>query len=148
MRDTGIRGWLLEASRAYRGHPSRSIARRPLVRGFALTPADLGSRKLPVKLGTRFMTQRERTLRQRFQQTNTRHRRGATAASWFALGALLAEAYEVSPDLGRELSVELGDPITCWRRCVRLAPTHADAWNRLGLAYYKLDDRESAARAL
>jgi tetratricopeptide (TPR) repeat protein len=94
------------------------------------------------------MTQRERTLRKRFQQTITRHRRAATAASWFALGTILAEAGELSTQLGRELSEGLGDPIMCWRRCVRLAPAHADAWHRLGEAYYEVDDPVNAARAL
>jgi tetratricopeptide (TPR) repeat protein len=94
------------------------------------------------------MTPRERTLRKRFQQTITRHRRAATATSWFTLGAILAEAYELQRALGEELSKGLGDPITCWRRCVRLAPSRADAWHRLGRAYYEVDDRANAARAL
>jgi tetratricopeptide (TPR) repeat protein len=94
------------------------------------------------------MTQRERTLRKRYQQTCARHRRRATAASWFALGTILADAYELSAELGQELSEGLGNPITCWRRCVRLAPTHADAWQRLGQAYYELDDHLNATRAL
>jgi tetratricopeptide (TPR) repeat protein len=94
------------------------------------------------------MTQRERTLRKRYQQTITRHRRAATAASWFALGSILAEAEALSAELCRELSDGLGDPIACWRRCVRLAPGRADAWHRLGEAYYELDDRVNAARAL
>ncbi len=94
------------------------------------------------------MTQRERTLRKRFQQLSTRHRRSATATSWFALGTLFAEAYRLSHELGDELSAGLGDPIACWRRCVKLAPDHADAWHRLGQAYYELDDRVNAERAL
>src|SRR5882724_6611724 len=94
------------------------------------------------------MTQRERTLRKRFQQVSTRHRRSATAASYFALGTILADAYDLSAELGRELSEGLGDPIACWKRCVRLAPSHADAWCRLGQAYYERDDRVNAARAL
>ncbi len=94
------------------------------------------------------MTQRERTLRKRFQQTITRHRRSATAASWFTLGTLLSEAYDLLPELGEELSEGLGDPIACWRRCVKLAPSRADAWHRLGHAYYERDDRVNAARAL
>ena len=94
------------------------------------------------------MTQRERTLRKRFQQAVTRHRRSATAASWFALGTLLAEAHHLSRELGRQLSEGLGDPIACWRRCVRLAPRHADAWHRLAQAYFELDERADAERAL
>jgi tetratricopeptide (TPR) repeat protein len=94
------------------------------------------------------MTQRERDLRKRFQQTLTRHRRTATASTWFTLGTLLADAYAISQELGQELSAELGDPITCWRRCVRLAPDHVDAWRRLGQAYFELDDRANAERAL
>jgi cytochrome c-type biogenesis protein CcmH/NrfG len=94
------------------------------------------------------MTNRERTLRKRFELLVKRHRRAATAASWFALGAILAEASGVSHELGRELAEGLGDPITCWRRCVRLAPNHADAWHRLGQAYYELDDVANASRAL
>ncbi|HEY5924572.1 MAG TPA: tetratricopeptide repeat protein [Kofleriaceae bacterium] len=96
------------------------------------------------------MTNHERTIRKRFHQTITRHQRAATATSWFALGTLLAEASELSPKLGRELSESegLGDPITCWRRCVKLAPRRADAWHRLGDAYFAGDDRVNAARAL
>ena len=94
------------------------------------------------------MTQRERTLRKRFHQAITRHRRAATAASWFALGTLLAEAYGLSPEVGEELSEGLGDPIACWRKCVRLAPRHTDAWHRLGEAYYAANDRVNATRAL
>jgi Flp pilus assembly protein TadD len=98
------------------------------------------------------MTKRERELRTRFQRVVKRHRRAATATSWYALGTLLAEAYALSRELGQELGQELGkghgDPIACWRRCVRLAPQHADAWHRLGQAYFELDDRVNAARAL
>ena len=94
------------------------------------------------------MTQRERSLRKRFQQTVTRHRRAATATTWFALGAIPAEAHAMSPELGRELSEGLADPITCWRRCVRLAPGRADAWHRLSEAYLAIDDEVNAARAL
>jgi len=94
------------------------------------------------------MTKRERDIRKRFQQVVGRHKRSATAASWFTLGSLLADAYNISPELGRELCDGLGDPIACWRRCVRLAPSHADAWHRLGKAYFELDDRANAARAL
>lgn len=94
------------------------------------------------------MIQRERTLRKRYQQLITRHRRARTASSWFALGTVLAEAFEISDALGRELSDGLGDPITCWRRCVKLSPQHADAWQRLGQAYYAVEDHENALRAL
>lgn len=94
------------------------------------------------------MTKRERELRKRFQRAVGRHRRAATAASWYALGTLLADAYRLSRELGAELSDGVGDPITCWRRCVRLAPQHADAWHRLGQAYFELDDRVNAERAL
>ena len=94
------------------------------------------------------MTNRERTLRKRFQTVVTRHRRATSATSWFTLGSLVAEAYGVSSELGRELGDSVGDPITCWRRCVKLAPTHADAWHRLADAYFVIDDRENAVRAL
>ena len=94
------------------------------------------------------MTQRERNLRKRYQQALARHRRARTAASWFALGTILADAFELSAELGKELSNGLGDPIACWRRCVKLAPRHADAWQRLAQAYYELEDRENAMRAL
>jgi tetratricopeptide (TPR) repeat protein len=94
------------------------------------------------------MTQRERTLRRRFQQSITRHKRAASAASWFALGTLLAEAEAVSSALAAELSAGLGDPIACWRKCVKLAPSHADAWQRLGHAYDERGDRTNAERAL
>ena len=94
------------------------------------------------------MTARERSVRKQFDQTNARHRRKATAASWFALGTILADAYGVSDALARELSDGLGDPITCWRRCVRLSPSHADAWHRLGQAYFELGDHKKAASAL
>lgn len=94
------------------------------------------------------MTKRERDLRKKFQLALTRHRRAATAATWFALGTLLDEARHVSAELARELAEEVGDPISCWRRCVRLAPRHTDAWHRLGDAYFGLDDRANAKRAL
>ena len=94
------------------------------------------------------MTKRERELRKRLDQAVTKHRRKATANSWYALGALIAEAQQLSPELGKELSEEHADPITCWRRCVRLAPRNADAWHRLGQAYFDADDRDNAARAL
>jgi cytochrome c-type biogenesis protein CcmH/NrfG len=94
------------------------------------------------------MTKRERELRKKFEQTVTRHRRAATATTWFALGTILADAYRLSSELGVELGEGLGDPIACWRRCVRLAPEHADAWHRLGEAYFQLDDRVNATRAL
>lgn len=94
------------------------------------------------------MTSRERALRKQFEQTIKRHHRRETATSWFALGALLADAYGLSAELGEELSAGLGDPIACWRRCVKLAPERADAWHRLGQAYFDSDDRVNAARAL
>ncbi|HEY5951635.1 MAG TPA: tetratricopeptide repeat protein, partial [Kofleriaceae bacterium] len=94
------------------------------------------------------MTNRERTLRKRFQQLSKRHQRAATATTWFALGTTLAEASELSAELARELAEGLGDPVTCWRKCVRLAPTHSDAWHRLGQAYFELGDLANASRAL
>jgi cytochrome c-type biogenesis protein CcmH/NrfG len=94
------------------------------------------------------MTKREHDLRTRFQRAVTKHRKKATGETWYALGGLLAEAYGVSRELGDELSDGLGDPITCWRRCVRLKPGHADAWHRLGHAYFELDDRPNATKAL
>lgn len=94
------------------------------------------------------MTQRERTLRRRYQQSITRHRRGPSAASWFALGAILAEAEGLSGELAQELSEGLGDAVTCWQKCVKLKPGHADAWHHLGRAYFERDDRASAERAL
>lgn len=94
------------------------------------------------------MTNRERTLRKRYEQTIKKHRRSATAASWFTLGTILAEASELSSELASELGDGLGDPIACWKKCVRLAPTHAEAWEQLGLALYEQDDRASAERAL
>lgn len=94
------------------------------------------------------MTKQEQALRKRFQRAMGRHRRTRTAASWFSLGTILAEAYGVSRDLGRELSEGVGDPIACWRHCVRLDPEHAAGWHRLGQAYFELDDRTKAVRAL
>ena len=94
------------------------------------------------------MTQRERILRKRFQQTLTKHRRSATATTWFALGTLLAEAHALSPDLVRELANGLGDAVACWKKCVKLDPDRKDAWRRLGDAYVELDDRASAVRAV
>ena len=94
------------------------------------------------------MTNHERALRKRFQQIITRHRRAATATSWFTLGTLLDEAAELSPELERELSDGLGDSVACWKRCVKLAPNRADAWHRLGEAYFERDDAVNAARAL
>jgi tetratricopeptide (TPR) repeat protein len=93
------------------------------------------------------MTQRERTLRKQFQRLIIRHRRTATAASYFALGTVLAQANALSDELGQELSKGLGDPIACWRRCVRLAPSHANAWRSLAQAYFDRDDRANAERA-
>ena len=94
------------------------------------------------------MTKRERELRARFQRALARHKRSATATSWFTLGMLVADAYAISKQLGGELGDGIGDPITCWRRCVKLAPKHAEAWHRLGQAYFDLDDRANATRAL
>lgn len=93
-------------------------------------------------------TGRERALRKRFQQVVTRHRRAASAASWFTLGTIVADAFRVSRELGVELAEEVGDAITCWQRSVKLAPTHADAWHRLGQAYFDNEDSVNAARAL
>jgi tetratricopeptide (TPR) repeat protein len=94
------------------------------------------------------MTQRERTLRRRFQQSIARHKRKASAASWFALGALLAEAETLSAELVDELGGGIGDAVACWRKCVKLAPSHADAWHALGRAYDYRGDRTNAERAL
>jgi cytochrome c-type biogenesis protein CcmH/NrfG len=94
------------------------------------------------------MTSRERALRKRFDQLVARHRRAATAASWFALGVIVAEAEEVSRELVRELSESAGDAITCWKKCVKLAPRHGEAWHRLGQAYFDADDAVNATRAL
>jgi len=94
------------------------------------------------------MTTRERTLRQQFQRVVAKHRRRATAATWFELGALLSDAYAISRALGEELGDGLGEPIACWRRCVKLSPSHADAWRRLGHAYFEADDHPNATRAL
>jgi cytochrome c-type biogenesis protein CcmH/NrfG len=91
---------------------------------------------------------REKTLRKRFQQLVNRHKRSTSAASWYALGTVLADAYDESRELGRELCAGIGDPITCWRRCVKLDPSHAAAWHRLGRAYFELDDLANASRAL
>jgi Flp pilus assembly protein TadD len=93
------------------------------------------------------MTQQERTLRRRYQQSISRHRRAANAASWFALGSILAEAAGMSPELAEELSAGLGDPIACWQKCVRLAPKHVEAWQELGRAYFERDDHGAAERA-
>jgi len=94
------------------------------------------------------MTSRERTLRKRYEQTIKRHRKAATAASWFALGEILSEAAELSTELARELSDGLGDPVKCWQKCVRLKPAHADAWERLATAFFEHDDRDNAEKAL
>jgi cytochrome c-type biogenesis protein CcmH/NrfG len=94
------------------------------------------------------MTHRERTVRKQFDQAITKHRRRPTATSWFALGAILVDAYALSEALGRELAEGIGDPITCWRRCVRLSPSHAGAWHCLGQAYFELGDHKKAAPAL
>lgn len=94
------------------------------------------------------MTQRERELRRRYQQSIARHRRGASGASWFALGAILADAEAMSAELAEELGQGLGDAVACWKKCVRLAPKHAEAWQRLGRAYFERNERDSAKRAL
>lgn len=90
------------------------------------------------------MTSRERELSKRFEQLLSRHRRKPTAATWFALGTQLADA---PPALSQRIGAEVGDPITCWRRCVRLDPSRDDAWLRLGEAYFERDDRANAMKA-
>ena len=82
-------------------------------------------------------------LKKQFQQLLARHRRKPAAATWFALGSFLAEHRSLEP----ELSKEVGDAITCWRKCVRLDPKHKDAWLRLGDAYVATDDPANAAKA-
>ena len=102
------------------------------------------------------MTKRERAardLRQRFQRAVARHRRGITAETWFALGTILAEAYEWARELAYELRAAEGlddnvHPIACWQKCVALAPRHAAAWHRLAGAYVELEDRDHAEPAL
>ena len=79
-------------------------------------------------------------LRDRFERTLARHRRVPTAATWFTLGACLADG-----NLGE---LEGLDAIVCWERCIALAPRHAKAWHRLGKAYFERADFASAERAL
>jgi tetratricopeptide (TPR) repeat protein len=94
------------------------------------------------------MNQRERNVRQRYQRAIAQHRRRATAKSWFTLGVIVADAFVLSSELGRELAEDVGGPVACWRQCVKLAPSHADAWHHLGQAYYVLEDHPNATRAL
>ena len=61
---------------------------------------------------------------------------------------LISEAYEVSPELGRQLTDEAGDPISCWQRCVRLQPSNKEAWQQLANAYFARDDQANAMKAL
>lgn len=89
------------------------------------------------------MTSRAPDLKKRFQQLLARHRRKPAAATWFALGSFLADHRSLAP----ELSKEVGDAITCWRKCVRLDPAHKDAWLRLGDAHVEADDAANAVRA-
>lgn len=90
------------------------------------------------------MTSRERDFSKRFNQLLTRHRRKPTAKTWFALGTQLGSA---PPALAQELGAQVGDPVECWRRCVKLDPAHDDAWLRLGEAYFARDDRANAIKA-
>jgi tetratricopeptide (TPR) repeat protein len=102
------------------------------------------------------MTKRDtaaRDLRDRFRRAAARHRKRATAESWFELGSLLAEATARTRELARELCTSEGfddglQPVACWKKCVALAPRHAVAWQRLGQAYIELDERGQAERAL
>ena len=89
------------------------------------------------------MTSRAPDLKKRFQQLLARHRRKPAAATWFALGNFLAEY----PNLAPELSKEVGDAITCWRKCVRLDPKNKAAWLRLGDAHVEADDATNAVKA-
>ena len=84
-------------------------------------------------------------LRSKFQRAVAKHRRAPTAATWFALGAILAEAGAGADKLRDLYDV---DAVGCWRKCVKLAPKHADAWHALGRAYFEADDRAAATRAL
>jgi tetratricopeptide (TPR) repeat protein len=105
---------------------------------------------------TSVATKRERAvreLRQKLKRAVAKHRRTATAETWFTLGTILAEAYSWSRDVAHELRAAEGlddsfDPIACWKRCVKLAPKHAKAWHLLGATYVELDDAENAVRAL
>ena len=92
-------------------------------------------------------------LRARFHRAATRHRRGPTATTWFALGTLFAEAAAQAPDILQALRDEESldqnvDAIECWRRSAKLAPKRADIWHRLGVAYEAIDDRANAVKAL
>lgn len=90
------------------------------------------------------MTRRELDLNKRFEQLISRHRRKATAATWFALGTQLAKAPAA---LAQKIRAEVGDPINCLRRGLRLEPDRADAWLRLGEAYFEADDAANAIKA-
>ena len=88
-------------------------------------------------------------LEARFHRTAVRHRRAPTAETWFALGKILAETPQ---DEARALCKAEGldgdvDPIACWKRCVKLAPKHVEAWHLLGEAYVALEDHANAVRA-
>jgi tetratricopeptide (TPR) repeat protein len=90
-----------------------------------------------------------RKLRDRFHRAVVRHRRRATAESWFELGSVLAEAAADADELRTAEGLDDDiQPIACWKKCVALAPRHAGAWHRLGQAYFELDDRAAAQRAL
>ena len=94
-------------------------------------------------------TKRERELRQKLERAVARHRRSATAESWFTLGTLLAEAHQWSHEIADELGLDASfQPIECWKRCVKLAPKHAKAWHRLGATYVAIDEPANAIRAL
>lgn len=92
-------------------------------------------------------------MRQKLKRAVAKHRRTATAETWFTLGTILADAYDWSRDVAGELRASAGlddsfEPIACWKRCVKLAPKHAKAWHRLGASYAELDDVANAVRAL
>jgi cytochrome c-type biogenesis protein CcmH/NrfG len=92
----------------------------------------------------------------RFADLQNEHRREPSAHTWFSLGCVMAQAYDVSRDFAEELRKQMDpqstattfDPLTCWEHAVQLAPDHVPAWLRLGKRYAELDEKDKALACL
>src|ERR1051325_3850677 len=83
----------------------------------------------------------------RFHKAALKHRRSPTAETWFALGTLLAETpREAARALCKAEGLGKVDPIACWKRCVKLAPKHAQAWYSLAVVTMPPPGEDDLAR--